>query len=173
MSQECPPIVKLTIPPIVKLTIEEVQEQFILWRNTRRCRGSVPEQLWEAAVSLAEDHSIGQICKVLGLNNRQLKRRIQARSDNGYQEKKEVAEGKSYHFVELAVSRPGSDPVSRPESDAVNKAESDEVSEPESDAEYVMEMEDQKGGKLKVHIKGTGASFNLLEIAKAFLGRDK
>jgi transposase-like protein len=165
MSQECPPIVKLTIPPIVKLTIppivkltiEEVQEQFILWRNTRRCRGSVPEQLWEAAVSLAEDHSIGQICKVLGLNNRQLKRRIQARSDNGYQEKKEVAEGKSYHFVELAVSRPGSD----------------EVSEPESDAEYVMEMEDQKGGKLKVHIKGTGASFNLLEIAKAFLGRDK
>ena len=62
MKQEC--------LPVVKPTIEEIQEQFILWRNSRRCRGPVPEQFWEAAVSLAEDYSIGHICKVLGLNNR-------------------------------------------------------------------------------------------------------
>jgi hypothetical protein len=73
MKQEC--------LPIGKPTIEEVQEQFILWRSTRRCRGPVPEQLWEAAVRLAEDYSIGQICKVLGLNNRQLKRRALVQFD--------------------------------------------------------------------------------------------
>ncbi|MEW5803212.1 MAG: hypothetical protein AB1847_14030 [bacterium] len=143
MKQDC--------EPVVKPTIEEIKEQFILWRNNRKCRGQVPEQLWEAAIRLAEEYSIGHICKVLGLNNRQLKRRIQAHSGSGYGE-----EGKSCHFVELAVSSP----------------ESDTVSEPESDTEYVMEMEDQKGGRLKVHLKGGGASVSLVEMAKAFWGRD-
>jgi hypothetical protein len=192
MKQEC--------LPIVKPTIEEIQKQFIAWRNNRRCREPVPDALLELAVSLAEDYSIGQICKVLGLNHRQLKRKIQAHSGNGYQE-----EGRSCHFVELEVSKPGSDAIikpgsdaiikpgsdaiikpesdaiSKPESDAISKPESDEVSKPESDevskaafdTEYVMEMEDQKGGKLKVHIKGEGGSFNLLEMARAFWGRDK
>ncbi|MEW6381922.1 MAG: hypothetical protein AB1611_20285 [bacterium] len=137
--------------PVVKPTIEEIQEQFIAWRNTRRCRERVPEALWEAAVSLARDYPVGRISTVLRLNHRELKRRVQASSGNEYRE-----EGRSYHFVEVAVSRP----------------ESDEVSKPESDTEYVMEMEDQKGGRLRVHLKGGGANFNLLEIAKAFWGRD-
>jgi hypothetical protein len=144
MKQEC--------LPVVKPTIEEIQEQFILWRNSRRCRGPVPEQLWEAAVSLAEDYSIGHICKVLGLNNRQLKRKIQDHRGNWYPE-----EERSCHFVELAVSNPEPDVMSRPE----------------TDTEYVMEMEDPKGGKLRVHIKGGESGFNLLEVAKAFWGRDK
>jgi hypothetical protein len=146
--------------PVVKPTIEEIQEQFIAWRNNRRCREPVPDALLKLAVSLSEDYSIGQICKVLGLNHRQLKRKVQAHSGNGYQE-----EGRSCHFVELEVSKPGSDAISKPESEAVSKAA--------FDTEYVMEMEDQKGGKLKVHIKGEGASFNLLEMARAFWGRDK
>jgi hypothetical protein len=176
MKQEC--------ISIVKPTIEEIQEQFIAWRNNRRCREPVPDALLELAVSLAEDYSIGQICKVLGLNHRQLKRKIQAHRGNGYQE-----EGRSCHFVELEVSKPGSDAIIKPGSDAIIKPESDAISKPESDAiskpesdevskaafdtEYVMEMEDQKGGKLKVHIKGEGGSFNLLEMARAFWGRDK
>ena len=152
MKQEC--------LPVVKPTIEEIQEQFILWRNSRRCRGPVPEQLWEAAVSLVEDYSIGHICKVLGLNNRQLKRKIQEHRGNGYPE-----EERSCHFVELAVSNPEPDAVSSPEFDVMSR--------PETDTEYVMEMEDQKGGKLRVHIKGGGCGFNPLEVAKAFWGRDK
>jgi len=161
--------------PVVKPTIEEIQKQFIAWRNNRRCREPVPDALWELAVSLAEDYSIGQICKVLGLNHRQLKRKVQAHSGNGYQE-----EGRSCHFVELEVSKPESDAISKPESDAISKPESEAISKPGEamskaafDTEYVMEMEDQKGGKLKVHIKGEGASFNLLEMARAFWGRDK
>jgi hypothetical protein len=167
-----------------KPTIEEIQKQFIAWRNNRRCREPVPDELWELAVSLAEDYSIGQICKVLGLNHRQLKRKVQAHSGNGYQE-----EGRSCHFVELevskpgseAISKPGSEAISKPGSEAISKPESEAISKPESEAiskaafdtEYVMEMEDQKGGKLKVRIKGEGASFNLLEMARAFWGRDK
>jgi hypothetical protein len=169
MKQEC--------LPVVKPTIEEIQEQFIVWRNNRRCRESVPDALWEAAVSLAEDYSIGHICKVLGLNHRQLKRKIQDHSVNGHPQ-----EGRSCHFVELAVSEPESEAVSEPESEAISELaaisspEPDVMSKPESNTEYVteyvMEMEDPKGGKLRVHIKG-GAGFNLLEMAKAFWGRDK
>ncbi len=154
MNQEC--------LPVVKPTIEEIQEQFILWRRNRRCRGSVPEQLWEAAVSLAGDYTIGHICKVLGLNHRQLKRRVQEHNGNGYSEAE-----RSCHFVELAVSSPEPDVISRPEADGVSKPE-------ESGIEYVvMEMEDQQGGKLRVHMKGGGHSFSPLEMARAFWGRDK
>ena len=200
MKQEC--------LPVVKPSIEEIQEQFILWRTNRRHRGPVPEQLWEAAVSLSEDYSIGHICKVLGLNHRQLKRKIQDQQGNGYPQ-----EGRSCHFVEIAVSSaeadavssaepdavssPEPDAVSSPEPDAVSSAEADAVSspehdavssaeadavsspehdavsKPESDTEYVMEMEDPKGGKLRVQIKGGESGFNLLEVAKAFWGRDK
>jgi hypothetical protein len=168
MRQEC--------VPAVKPTIEEIQEHFIEWRNTRRCRGPVPEQLWEAAVMLAEDYSIGYICKVLGLNNRQLKRKIQASRGDA-----NPPGGKECHFVELAVNKPESGAVGKPELGAVSgpelgavsKAELGAVSGPESDTEYIMEMEDQKGGKLKVHLKGGGASGHLLEMAKAFWGRDK
>jgi hypothetical protein len=180
MKQEC--------LPVVKPSIEEIQEQFIVWRNNRRHRGPVPDELWEAAVSLAEDYSIGYICKVLGLNHRQLKRKIQDHGGNGYPQ-----EGRLCHFVELAVSESESDAISEPEAvsesesdavsepeavsspepDAVSSPESDVISEPESDTEYVMEMEDPKGGKLRVHIKGGESGFNLLEVAKAFWGRDK
>jgi hypothetical protein len=152
--------------PVVKPTIEEIQEQFIVWRNNRRCRESVPDALWESAVSLAEDYSIGHICKVLGLNHRQLKRKIQDHRVNGHPQ-----EGRSCHFVELAVSEPESDAVSEPA--AISSPESDVISKPESDSEYAMEMEDPKGGKLRVHIKGGESGFNLLEVAKAFWGRDK
>ncbi len=160
--------------PVVKPTIEEIQEQFIVWRNNRRCRESVPDALWESAVSLAEDYSIGHICKVLGLNHRQLKRKIQDHRVNGHPQ-----EGRSCHFVEFAVSEPESDAVSElaaissSELAAISSPEPDAVSKPESDSGYVMEMEDPKGGKLRVRIKGGESGFNLLEVAKAFWGRDK
>lgn len=151
--------------PVVKPTIEEIQEQFILWRRNRRCRGSVPEQLWKAAVSLAGDYSIGHICKVLGLNHRQLKKKVQEHNGNRYPEVE-----RSCHFVELAVSNPEPGMVSSPEVDVISKPEE---SGEESGSEYVIEMEDQKGGRLRVHMKGGGCDFNPLEMAKAFWGRDK
>ena len=127
---------------IVKPTIEGIKEQFIEWRSNKSHRDPIPEGLWESAVSLAGEHSIGKISNALSLSHRDLKRRVQAHSDKGCQEA-----GGSYHFVEFAVNKP------------------------ESDTECVVEMEDHKGGKLKVHMKD-GIGFNLLEVAKAFWKRD-
>lgn len=132
------------IIPAVKPTLEEIREQFIAWRSRRRSsREPIPDALWEAAVRLAEEYSIGRISKVLSLGHSDLKRRVQAHGDNGYKEEK----GGSYRFVEFALDKPG------------------------SASECVMEMEDTKGGKLKVHMKG-GISFNLLEVAEAFWKRE-
>ena len=134
--------------PAVKPTLEEIQEQFIAWRSSRSRREPIPDALWESAVSLAEDYSIGRISRVLSLSHSDLKRRVKAHGDNGYPEGKaqEEKDG-SCRFVEFALNKP------------------------ESDTECLIEMEDHKGGKLKVHMKG-GLGFNLLEVAQAFWKRE-
>jgi uncharacterized protein len=135
---------KQDLIPAVKPTLEEIREQFIAWRSRRRSsREPIPDALWEAAVRLAEEYSIGRISKVLSLGHSDLKRRVQAQGDNGYKEEK----GGSYRFVEFALDKPG------------------------SASECVIEMEDNKGGKLKVHMKG-GVGFNLVEVTEAFWKRE-
>jgi hypothetical protein len=42
----------LITTPTVKPTLEVVRHQFEAWRKRRRCRGRIPEALWEAAVGL-------------------------------------------------------------------------------------------------------------------------
>jgi hypothetical protein len=60
------------------------------------------------------------------------------------QERGGCAMEQAHHFVELSLERP--------------------------EAECVMEMEDQKGGRLKVHMRG-GSCFELLKLAEAFWRR--
>ena len=50
-----------TPPP----SLSEVKEQFKNWRRTRKSPRPIPEQLWEAAVSLTAKHSVSQISKEL------------------------------------------------------------------------------------------------------------
>jgi hypothetical protein len=57
-------------------TIESVQTRFDHWRKTRRKREAIPEDLWAAAVALAETHSICHIGRRLRLNTNSLKQRI-------------------------------------------------------------------------------------------------
>jgi len=62
----------------LKLTLEKAQEQFTIWRKTRKKRGSIPEKLWNVAISLAETYTIHQISKGLNLNHTVLKDRVEA-----------------------------------------------------------------------------------------------
>jgi hypothetical protein len=61
-----------------KLTLEKAQDQFTIWRKTRKKRGSIPEKLWNVAISLAESYSVHQISKGLHLNHTALKDRVEA-----------------------------------------------------------------------------------------------
>ena len=61
-----------------KLTLEKAQDQFAIWRKTRKKRGSIPEKLWNVAISLSESYTVHQISKGLHLNHTVLKDRVEA-----------------------------------------------------------------------------------------------
>jgi hypothetical protein len=121
-----------------ELTLEQIREQFEHWRRTRGKRRSIPDALWEAAVSLFREHSLCQVSKALRLNYTDLKRRVQAQQTT-------VASPtvNSPAFIELGMSD-----TMRP-------------------AGCIVEMEDQKGSKMRMYFKGD-AGLDLLELGKAF-----
>ena len=62
----------------LKLTLEKAQDQFTIWRKTRKKRCPIPEKLWNVATSLSESYTVHQISKGLHLNNTVLKDRVEA-----------------------------------------------------------------------------------------------
>ncbi len=89
----------LPAPADKKLTLDRVREQFGHWRRTREKKGAIPEDLWEAAVSLQSDYSLCQISKVLRLGYNDLKTRVQAQKSN-------FISASDASFIELGISDP-------------------------------------------------------------------
>ena len=56
--------------------IEEVKEQFAQWRQNRKGREAIPDELWQAAVKLTKEHSINKIVKELNLSYSGFKERV-------------------------------------------------------------------------------------------------
>jgi hypothetical protein len=118
-------------------SLSEVKERFKIWRRTRKSPRPIPEQLWQAAVSLTSNHSISQISKELVLDYSALKNRVPIK-------KKNTADRMSPPgFIELNLEPP-----------AVV-------------SECIVEMEDNLGATMRMHIRGK-TEFDLLELAKAF-----
>lgn len=59
------------------ITITDVRERFEQWRQTRKKRTAIPEDLWTAAIALSEWHSAYKISKALRLNYTELRKRIE------------------------------------------------------------------------------------------------
>jgi hypothetical protein len=77
-------------------TLEEVERLFTAWRQANQRPRRIPEDLWEAAVSLCRFHSVSRVCRTLGL---------------GYHELKDRAHqlcAPEPQFVELSAPRPTS-----------------------------------------------------------------
>jgi hypothetical protein len=128
----------LPVPANKSYNLEEVREQFEHWRRSREKRSVIPDALWQAAILLFPKYSFCQISKALRLNYTDLKHRVEAHRSTF--EQSAVPEPA---FVELDLSGP-----IRP-------------------AECIVEMEDQKGAKMRMHFKGE-AGLDLLELGKAF-----
>ncbi len=58
--------------------ISEVRRRIDRWRETRKHRSPMPEQLWEAAVALAEEHGINPVARGLRVSYESLKHRAAA-----------------------------------------------------------------------------------------------
>ena len=129
--------------PTAKPTLEDVRQRFEQWRESRKHRTAIPDRLWEEAVSLCADHSIYRISRTLRLDYNVLKRHA-SYTPPGHLPKSVTSSG----FVELDLK------ASLPEAD------------------YLVEMEDKDGAKMKMHIKGQQC-FNPLEFMKVFLGQGR
>ncbi len=106
-----------------RLTMEEVQSRFDQWRQTRRGKARIPDELWTAAGELAREQGVNRVSRVLRLEFNHLKRLAEAgrqtRSDNV---------GKAPAFLELM------NPIAN------------------SLREYTIEL-DGPGGTLRIHCK--------------------
>ena len=117
--------------------LSEVKEQFKNWRRTRKSPRPIPEQLWQAAVSLTAKHSISQISRELVIDYTALKNRVPIKK------KSRGAKKSSPGFIEVNLEPPA----------AVS--------------ECIVEMQDNLGAKMRMHIRGK-TEFDLLELTKAF-----
>jgi hypothetical protein len=110
-------------PPTPEQLLSEVKEQFRKWRRTRKSPRPMPEELWQAAVSLSANHSIRQISRELIIDYSTLKKRAQNKK------KKAVAKVSRPDFIELDLASPRTIP------------------------ECIIELEDAFGAKMRMHVK--------------------
>lgn len=61
--------------PVQVATLEEVQVQFTTWRSKPHRARRIPDELWDAAVSLCGEHSVCKVSRALGLDYKALRLR--------------------------------------------------------------------------------------------------
>jgi hypothetical protein len=124
----------------VRPALEVVRHQFEAWRKRRRCRGRIPEALWEAAVGLCQEHSICEVSRSLRLNYNGLKNRTPKARDMGLA----VGKRSDLGFVKL------------------------DLGTPIVPSECLVEMEAPNGAKMRMSFRGTPRDFDPVELGRAF-----
>lgn len=122
-------------------SLNEVKQLFTSWRASRKHKTRIPDDLWEAAASLASQYSIHQISRDLRLNHTALKDQVAARSQEN-----DSATAPQACFIELPP--PQSPPLS----------------------ECLIEMENRHGEKMRMHFTGE-VSLDLLAVSQNFWTR--
>ena len=85
------------LAPVASLAA--VKLQFKTWRDTRKQKSRIPDELWAAAVSLTDRYSIHRISKVLHVNHTALRDRVSACKVNRVQQTYPC-------FIELPAPQP-------------------------------------------------------------------
>lgn len=78
-----------------------VQARFDQWRKTRKKREAIPDELWSAAVKLAEELSVFKVAKSLRLNYASLKKRVNQLPPRVH------TENQASSFIEIPVMSAG------------------------------------------------------------------
>jgi hypothetical protein len=118
--------------------LARARERFDHWRKTRQ-RRRIPEKLWKAAVRLAADYGTYRTARTLRLNCESLKKRVQSVSQDARPSQEQRAS-----FWELIPSADAGARASR------------------TDPEFIVEVEDGSGRKLRVQWKGEFAELSAL-----------
>ena len=122
-------------------SLEQVQKRFESWRQRRKKRTRIPQNLWQAAVALSQEYSIFHLSKALRVNHTALKKQV-AKFNTAQTNTAYVS---SSTFVELPVPAPA------------------------AALESTIEMTKSDGVVMRMHLNGATCS-DLIELGKAFLG---
>lgn len=119
-------------------SLEQVKQHFALWRESRKRGERISNALWAKAVAMVQQHGLQQTAKELRIDYGQLKKRLEHGAGTQGISKPETG------FMELLVPAAfGAVPM----------------------AACIVEMENARGAKMRVELKGTDA---LADLASAF-----
>ena len=119
----------------------EIRKQLETWRSADSKGKAIPKQIWDSAVKLAQQHKVSTVSKALRLSYGDLKRR--AYPAHAQKNKKNISKPS---FIELDLKRST------------------------SPQECILEMEDSRGAKMKIHLKGQH-ELDLAGLGRAFWGK--
>jgi len=122
-------------------TIEQVREKLDRWRKIKKHREPIPKDIWKDAAELARKHSINTVSKTLRLSYTDLKDRVMGPS------KPKSKKRRSSDFIEIGYNQPPSMP------------------------ETTIEMENKKGSRFKICLKGS-TDFDPVDLARIFLQKN-
>jgi hypothetical protein len=123
-------------------SLEQVQQRFESWRQRRKKRTRIPQNLWQAAVALSEEYSICHLSKALRVNYTALKKKVV----NANTPEKNTSDVSAATFIELPV----------PAAPLI---------------ESTIEMIKSDGSVMRMRVKGAACS-DLVELGKAFWATD-
>ena len=129
---------KLLTPPRVPAEVRDVLRRLEGWRRGRRHRRPIPEVLWRSATTLARQHGVSRIAKLLRLDYYVLKERL----DTLGRDRRGRSEAKA-SFVEVPSF----------------------TSPP--DSECIVELEHPSGARMRIHVKG-GTAPDLGALSRIF-----
>jgi len=121
--------------------LERVRRRFETWRRKRMVRTRIPAALWQAAVKVAERYGVHRTAKALRIDYYGLKKRVEEAGSSA----RMPAKGDVATFVELTG------PFSA------------------GSVECLVELEDDSGAKMRVHVKGVEAP-DLVALSGSFWG---
>jgi hypothetical protein len=134
---------KPTVTPTVSADIQEVRRCLQEWRRSRKHGARIPEALWISAVKLAKKYRPARVAHELGLDYDGLKQRLKTALPHGTSEQ-ESKPG----FIELLPFAPT------------------------SHCECTMEIEDRRGAKMKLELKGISA-VDLAALSRALWSAER
>jgi hypothetical protein len=129
--------------------VEELRKRFEEFRNQHETRTRLPEELWRAAAEIAERRGMNLVCRCLRLDANSLKKWM-VRGASGprrkYTRRKRSAVAPPATFVELLTPASG------------------------VGASCIIEVESQRGGKLRLELKGIATS-EIAQLIQSFTGQ--
>jgi len=131
--------------------MEEVREQIAGWRQSREKRTAMPEELWQAALSLLANYTLSQVSKRLNIGYNGLRQRaklgVECVDTKGVEKWQETGDEEGFVMYEP--------------SGWLGKREQ---------SESVMELEDTDGARMTIRVCGQ-ATLDLVGLSKSFWGR--